>query len=79
MLSLPGRRCPAEPSHLVGAVPLDPIVSLAVALAEAPGTCACVFGAGVSDRRGRADCLGDQAGRTPPPVPAGHGRGGAAE
>jgi SIR2-like domain len=28
--------------------PLDPIVSLAVALAEAPGTCACLFGAGVS-------------------------------
>jgi hypothetical protein len=48
VLFLPGRRCPAEPSHLVGAVPLDPIVSLAVAFAEAPGTCACVFGAGVS-------------------------------
>jgi SIR2-like protein len=27
---------------------LDPIVSLAVALAEAPGTCACLLGAGVS-------------------------------
>jgi SIR2-like domain len=30
------------------AMPLDPIVSLAVALAEAPGTCACLLGAGVS-------------------------------
>lgn len=30
------------------AVSLDPIVSLAVALAEAPGTCACLLGAGVS-------------------------------
>ncbi len=29
-------------------MPLDPIVSLAVALAEAPGTCACLLGAGVS-------------------------------
>jgi len=29
-------------------VPLDPIVSLSVALAEAPGTCACLLGAGVS-------------------------------
>ena len=29
-------------------VPLDPIVSLAVALAEAPGACACLLGAGVS-------------------------------
>jgi hypothetical protein len=29
-------------------VPLDPIISLAVALAEAPGACACVLGAGVS-------------------------------
>jgi hypothetical protein len=29
-------------------MPLDPIVSLAVQLAEAPGTCACLLGAGVS-------------------------------
>ena len=29
-------------------VPLDPIVSLSVALAEAPGACACLLGAGVS-------------------------------
>ena len=29
-------------------VPLDPIVSLSVALAEAPGTCAFFLGAGVS-------------------------------
>jgi hypothetical protein len=29
-------------------VPLDPIVSLSVALAEAPGSCACLLGAGVS-------------------------------
>ncbi len=29
-------------------MPLDPIVSLAVALAEAPGACACLLGAGVS-------------------------------
>ena len=32
----------------MGAVPLDPIVSLAVQLAEAPGACACLLGAGVS-------------------------------
>jgi hypothetical protein len=29
-------------------VPLDPIVSLSAALAEAPGSCACLLGAGVS-------------------------------
>jgi hypothetical protein len=29
-------------------MPLDPIVSLSVALAEAPGSCACLLGAGVS-------------------------------
>ena len=29
-------------------VPLDPIISLSVALAEAPGACACLLGAGVS-------------------------------
>jgi len=29
-------------------VPLDPIVSLSVALAEAPGACACLLGSGVS-------------------------------
>ncbi len=29
-------------------MPLDPIVSLAVALAEAPGSCACLLGSGVS-------------------------------
>jgi SIR2-like domain len=29
-------------------VPLDPIISLSVALAEAPGSCVCLLGAGVS-------------------------------
>lgn len=29
-------------------MPLDPIVSLSAALAEAPGSCACLLGAGVS-------------------------------
>jgi hypothetical protein len=33
---------------IVDRVPLDPIVSLSVALAEAPGSCACLLGAGVS-------------------------------
>jgi hypothetical protein len=31
---------------------LDPIVSLSVALAEAPGSCACLLGAGVSEDAG---------------------------
>jgi hypothetical protein len=37
-----------SPRNYAHSLPLDPIVSLSVALAEAPGTCAFFLGSGVS-------------------------------
>jgi hypothetical protein len=43
-----GARSAGRASRIVASVTLDPIISLAVALAEAPGSCAVLLGAGVS-------------------------------